>query len=414
MSVHFRYLRTVVAASLLAASALARTNSTFATSQVEPLTGSQSIDNEFRGMTAMTASFFREKILKSTQRYSTLGLVGIAASIVPHLLSGMTPNEYAAICKMKLGSQNLLTDTSWIKWAYFVCNQRVNGQMEPYRKIILAMKEFFTPEDLDIIFERALQTSQTRVVAAPLLEHEPIINHRLTRIMLDKIDRRDFFCVRFHQWVNYIELQSGTQNREAAVFVELMYLIDFYGETDLVQILTSRENQNELGQKYLEALSVIWLNKKKSPVDVVDMVVRTERDVCNFLYGGFKAFSPRVWVSYHLKYYEIYRNEAQTVTLLDTLTSAVGPARVAIILRLAQKSPDSSAREWGRYFQNEQYKEWFTKGLTHEAVYKTIANDLTIHPWEILERYHIADYVGNEYAKAIHNPGFEKKQEARV
>ncbi|CEG46060.1 uncharacterized protein PHALS_02382 [Plasmopara halstedii] len=268
------------------------------------------------------------------------------------------------------------------------------------------MKEIFLPEELDTISERALLDPQTSQLAAALLQYEPHILFNITKKMLAEIDRLKFFGDHYNKWVRCIRIQSGHQDEETYIHTELEYFTKFYGETDLVRILTIPENQNDKGREYLKALSGIWLSQKKSPDDVMKMVIRTDDDVYNFLYHDFTTFSPRVWVSYHSQFYRIYRNEANRLTLLDTLTSAVGSARVTIMVQKAQESPDSLAREWGRYLQKAQYREWFDKKIPAVDVYEEIVNCAMTQSWGPEIRASFAERVGAEYVSAILSTDF--------
>ncbi|CEG39835.1 RxLR-like protein [Plasmopara halstedii] len=401
---HFRYLRAIVLASLLAASTLARTNFKSATSQTQHSSGSQSIDDEFRVLSLPT---FQKEVLMTKKSLYLLGLKHIVAS-VRHVEIKVTPKEYAAICEMKLGSQNLLADTSWAKWAYFVCLREMDDWTRRHEVILSAMKDIFTSGDLDVIFKRALLDSETSELAVALINHDPLIFDRVTKKILAEINRHNFFGDHYNEWVKCIRIQSGDQDEETYVLKELKHLTEFYGESDLVRILTSPKNQNDIGQKYMDALCAVWLNDKKRPDDVMKMVIGTKYHLFNFLYHGPRTISPQVWVSYHYHFYVMYPNEARMLTLLDTLTSAIGPAKVAIMLWAAQMSPDLLAREWALYFQKAQYQEWFAKGLSSDTVEKEVANDVKIDDFGVCFRTELANYVRNEYTTALLHPNFKE------
>ncbi|KAL8005172.1 hypothetical protein Plhal703r1_c08g0043261 [Plasmopara halstedii] len=286
----------------------------------------------------------------------SLGLNGITNSVSSHSERVITPKEYAAICEMKFGPQNLLADKSWARRACFVCYREMDDWTRRHEVILSALKDIFSSDDLDVIFKRALLDNKTRKLAVALINHDPLIVDRVTKKILAEINRHNFFGDHYNEWVKCVRIQSGYQDEETYILKELKHLTEFYGETNLVRILTSPENQNDKGQKYLEAL-------------------------CSVL-----TISPQVWVSYHYHFYVIYPNEARMLTLLDTLTSAIGPAKVAIMLWAAQRSPDLLAREWALYFQKAQYQEWLTKGLLPDTVQQVIANDVKIGDYGVYFR----------------------------
>ncbi|KAL8011117.1 hypothetical protein Plhal710r2_c054g0161731 [Plasmopara halstedii] len=370
---HFRYLRTILLASLLATSALARTNLTSTTSQTVNSSGSQSTDEEFR---TFTLDHFR---FVSEQTSDDLDLYRIKDSVLPYLQS----KDFAKAVGLKFGPPNLLATLSWRKWAYLICRRDVKDWSRRHEILLHGMKTIFPPENLEFIFRNALQDPHTTLLAAALLKYEPQLFDTITRNIFAKVDYRHLFSEQFFEWVKCIRLQNGDRPEETYILAELEHLITIYGETKLVGILTLPNNQNDKGQKYLKALSSKWLNERKNPVAVVKMVIPTSD---SFLYRGFEKFSPRVWIDYHIKFYKRYPDGAHTVTLLDTLKEAF-----------------DKDKEWALYFQQAQYQEWFNNKQHPGDVYNKIMVDPEISDWGVYARDEFAQAVAGEYYEALYN-----------
>ncbi|KAL7682410.1 hypothetical protein Plhal304r1_c049g0130971 [Plasmopara halstedii] len=371
---HFRYLRTILLASLLATSALARTN-----------------------LTTFTLDRFRFEVLISEQTLDDLDLYRIKDSVLPYLQS-----NFAKAVGLKFGPPNLLADESWRKWALFICYRDVRDWSRRHEILVHGMKTIFSSKNLEFIFRNALQDPHTTLLAAALLKYEPQLFDTITRNIFAEVDYRHLFSEQFFEWVKCIRLQNGDRPEETYILAELENLIAIYGETKLVWILTLPNNQNDKGQKYLKALSSKWLNERKNPVAVVKMVIPTSD---SFLYRGFEKFSPRVWIDYHIKFYKRYPDGAHTVTLLDTLKEAFGSAKVAKMLREARVSKyvSDKDKEWALYFQQAQYQEWFNNKQHPGDVYDKIMVDREISDWGLYAKDDLAKAVAGEFNKALHD-----------
>ncbi|CEG43039.1 uncharacterized protein PHALS_13264 [Plasmopara halstedii] len=282
--------------------------------------------------------------------------------------------------------------------------------MELHEILYSAMTDIFSHQDLNNIFVKALEDPHTVQLANALLECRWSYDRKETHKMLAKVNPYNFFSNHFKEFVGYIRSQNRDQDELVYTFLELKVLTEFYGEDLLAQILVLPKNQIVRGWTYLNALTTVWLGEKKSPVEVMKTV---DDDVYNFLYYGADKFSPKLCFSYNSKFYKVYPSEV-TMTSLDTLTSAVGPARVAIMLDIAQKSPNSFGKSQGLVYQNTQYQEWYAKKLSPDDVYEMIENDLMKNPWGLSDASDLAESVRIRYTSALLHPDFTKNKELVV
>ncbi|KAL7690477.1 hypothetical protein Plhal304r1_c012g0047121 [Plasmopara halstedii] len=383
---HLRYLRTSLLVGLLITDALARTTSTSTSPRSRHLhaadddsQNSMNIDGENRTNPAL--SKFMEKVLgmKHVKRRieSWKGADEILARFGVNPTSELLVTRYNA----EYTSKNFLASPVWICWAFLVCQSGVKVE-DASQSIYKGMAAGFTVEQLITIFEKGIADTKTQNFAVKLRNHLWKDRGINPDNMLAQIDTTNFFGVDFDNWVAYLSFYHGVEENHDFRFLVLKDLIRYYTMHEFLKILFHPNNgENTKALEYLKMLSGFWLSKKISPVDVVKMIASHDDMIPSFLDDVENKFCVDFWRRYLGDFNHMYPK--QPLTQLKTLTDAVGPARVAIMLRAALHSSHPSVQECGKRLQAFQFNEWYYLPMSQGGVRDLIANDLANNPWTL-------------------------------
>ncbi|KAL7999793.1 hypothetical protein Plhal703r1_c24g0102841 [Plasmopara halstedii] len=370
---HLRYLRTSLLVGLLITDALARTTSTSTSPRSRHLhaadddsQNSMNIDGENRTNPAL--SKFMKEVLGLNQANRRIESWKKADEILAQF--GVNPTSELLVTRYnaEYTSKNFLASPVWICWAFLVCQSGV--------KVEDAIKHYIRERN------RGHQNSKFFFFAVKLRNHLWKDHGINPDNMLAQIDTTNFFGVDFDNWVAYLSFYHGVEENHDFRFLVLKDLIRYYTMHEFLKILFHPNNgENTKALEYLKMLSGFWLSKKISPVDVVKMIASHDDMIPSFLDDVENKFCVDFWRRYLGDFNHMYPK--QPLTQLKTLTEAVGPARVAVMLRAALLSSHHSVEQCGIRLQGFQFKDWFDRLMSAGDVRDLIANDLANKPWTL-------------------------------
>ncbi|CEG47358.1 uncharacterized protein PHALS_04241 [Plasmopara halstedii] len=293
-------------------------------------------------------------------------------------------------------SVNILADKNWIQWAYLVW-QSDDQSKNAFQSIYKAMAAELTAERLNTIFKNGIADISTRELVIELRNRWWKDNGITPSDVLSEIDTLNFFGVAFDNWLAYLSFSNQAEYNRNPRVCELKYLILHYRMPQLLEILVYPTNSgNVRASEYLTIVSQVMLPRKIRPCEVVKAIASNDGVIPTFLNEVENETRFRFWFDYHLSFNERYPEYA--LSLVDMLTEAVGPARVAAMLLAAQKSTNKTVKNIGDTYLADQCKQWSRSSKSAHLVHDLISKDLAKNPWK-LETYSLSELAGETSRK---------------
>lgn len=400
----FCYVRIALLAGILAATEFAE--STRTTSKVATLREERSRPSDRNGITSvgdeqrtgpirerdmLLEQFVREVLLNDFKYHSRV--VNKFVNQHATMLEENTPPQ--DVYKEMAGAltPNLLLATrKWKTWAYFASKYCARNGKDPHEYIVEVMSDEYGAGPLSEILAAAVNKRKTPNLVTKLekvqislwlrQQYQPQKVFELLRVE-DAWEKGKFLNPRFATWTRYLERLHEAKETKNVVDTEVRTLCEIYGYSRLLKMLTLPENASEKSTQYLDVLKSIGLEEKRTPYQIVSLLLEDVEEVIEqFKLLFFDAPVREFWFIYAKNFDARYPDLEET--LCSTLTRIFGLPQLLTMLHAAA---NASAKEmsgvvlWYIEFQFLEWKTLNVKKITDLEV------DLTNIPKPVFEAF---------------------------